>query len=64
MSPSHSALLRGFATSSRFDGRGDYKRIIFPRQEGGRDVLVCLPGDDRPRGLANKSVRDRMGELG
>lgn len=47
-----------------FAGRGAYKHTIFPRQEGGRAVLVCLPGDDRPRGLANKSVRDRMGELG
>lgn len=61
ISCSHSSFLWGSASSSHLDGHGDYKHIVFPRQAGGRDVLVCLSGDDRPPGLANKSVRDGMG---
>ena len=64
MSCSHSSFLWASASSSHFDGHGDYKHTIFPSQAGGRDVLVCLPGDDRPRGLANKGVKDGMGGLG
>lgn len=48
VSCSHSYFLGGSAGSSHLDGCGNYKHCRFPRQAGGRDVPVCLPGDDRP----------------
>lgn len=61
---SHPPFLRGAAGSGRLEGCGNCKHPRFPRQAGGRDVPVCLPGDDRPWGLGNKGVRDGMGGLG
>lgn len=62
VSCSHSCFLWGSAGSSHGDGCGNCKHPRFPRQAGGRDVPVCLPGDDRPWGLGNKGVRAGMAQ--
>lgn len=61
VSCSRSSWLRGSASSSHFDGHGDYKHTVFPSWAGGKDELVCFPGDDRPWGFANKSGDDPTG---